>query len=90
MYDYTNKILYSAKNRNKRKNGKLKYFICRECDGKNLFVEKIKSPPANMAISNSGQNQFQWYVHNMDILAEKYNIIMIKNTADSKDDASGN
>ena len=52
MYDYTNKLLYSAQSHNKIKNGKLKYFICRDFDGDNLFVEKIKSPPADMAISN--------------------------------------
>ncbi len=79
MYNYKSKLLYSAKNRNKRKDGRLRYYICREFDGENLFVEKIKSPPADMAISNSGRERFQWYVHNLDILAEKYNIIMIKN-----------
>ena len=69
MYDYTNTLLYSAKSRNKIKNGKLKYFICRDFDGKNLFIEKIKSPPADMAIANSGIERFRWNVLNLDILA---------------------
>lgn len=86
MYDYTNKLLYSVQSRNKIKNGKLKYFICRDFDGENLFVEKIKSPPADMAISNSGIERFRWNVLNLDILAEKYNIIMIKNKPDSTDE----
>lgn len=90
MYDYTNKLFYSAKNRNKRKDGKLQYYICRQFDGENLMIEKVKSPPANMAIANSGVGQFKWYVHNLDILAEKYNIIMMKNSANSKDDANEN
>lgn len=90
MYDYTNKLLYSAQSHNKIKNGKLKYFICRDFDGDNLFVEKIKSPPANMAIANSGIERFRWNVLNLDILAEKYNIIMIKNKPDSEDNRDGN
>lgn len=90
MYDYTNTLLYSAKNRNKRKDGRLKYYICCEFDGENLFVEKIKSSPADMAISNSGREQFQWYIHNLDILAEKYNIIIVKNKPDSEDNRNGN
>lgn len=90
MYNYTNKLLYSAKNRNKRKEGKLKYFICREFDGKNLFIERIKSPPADMAIANSGIERFQWNVLNLDILAEKYKIIMVKNKPDSEDNGDGN
>ena len=85
MYDYTNKILYTAKFRNKRKNGKLKYYICRKFDGDNLFVEKIKSPPADMAISNSGIERFQWYIHNLDILEEKYNVIMVKDDANANE-----
>ena len=90
MYDYTNKLLYSAQSHNKIKNGKLKYFICRDFDGDNLFVEKIKSPPADMAIANSGIERFRWTVLNLDILAEKYNIIMIKNKPDSEDNRDGN
>ena len=90
MYNYTNKLLYSSKSRNKRKDGKLRYYICREFDGENLFVEKIKSPPADMAFSNSGSERFQWYIHNLDILAEKYKIIMVKNEPDSKDNGNGN
>lgn len=90
MYDYTNKLLYSAQNRNKIKNGKLKYFICRDFDGENLFVEKIKSPPADMAIANSGIERFRWNVLNLDILAEKYKIIMVKNKPDSEDNGDGN
>jgi len=90
MYDYTNKLLYSAQSHNKIKNGKLKYFICRDFDGDNLFVEKIKSPPADMAIANSGIERFRWNVLNLDILAEKYNIIMIKNKPDSEDNRDGN
>ena len=90
MYNYTNTLLYSAKNRNKRKEGKLKYFICRDFDGDNLFVEKIKSPPADMAIANSGIERFRWNVLNLDIIAEKYNIIMIKNKPDSEDNRDGN
>ena len=90
MYDYTNTLLYSAKSRNKIKNGKLKYFICRDFDGENLFVEKIKSPPADMAISNSGIERFRWNVLNLDILAEKYKIIMVKNKPDSEDNGDGN
>ena len=90
MYDYTNTLLYSAKSRNKRKDGKLKYYICRKFDSKNLFIEKIKNPPTNMAISNSGKDQFQWYIHNLDILAEKFNIIMIKNKSDGEDNGYGN
>lgn len=85
MYDYTNTLLYSAKNRNKRKDGRLKYYICREFDGKNLIVEKIKSPPTAMATTNFGTRQFQWYIHNLDILANKYNIVMLK-----KDGVNGN
>lgn len=90
MYDYTNTLLYSAQSRNKIKNGKLKYFICRDFDGKNLFIERIKSPPSDMAISNSGIERFRWNVLNMDILAEKYNIIMIKNKPDSEVNENGN
>ena len=75
MYDYKNTLLYSAKSRNKRKNGALAYYICRDFDGENLFVEKIKSPPADMAISRGGIERFNWYIHNLDILSEKYNII---------------
>lgn len=90
MYDYTNTLLYSAKNRNKRKDGRLTYYICREFDGENLIVEKVKSPPADMAISNSGAQQFQWYIHNLDILAEKYNITVLKNKPDIKEDANAN
>lgn len=90
MYNYTNKLLYSAKSRIKRKDGRLRYYICREFDGKNLFVEKIKSPPADMAISNSGVERFQWYIYNLDILSEKYNIIMIKNKPDNEDNENGN
>lgn len=90
MYNYTNKLLYSAKNRNKRREGKLRYYICRDFDGDNLFVEKIKSPPADMAIANSGIERFRWNVLNLDILAEKYNIIMIKNKPDSEDNRDGN
>ncbi len=90
MYNYTNKLLYSAKSRNKRKDGKLRYYICREFDDENLFVEKIKSPPADMAISNSGREQFHWYIHNLDILAEKYKIIMVKNKPDSEGNRDGN
>lgn len=90
MYDYTNKLLYSAQSHNKIKNGKLKYFICRDFDGDNLFVEKIKSLPADMAIANSGIERFRWNVLNLDILAEKYNIIMIKNKPDSEDNRDGN
>lgn len=90
MYDYTNTLLYSAQSRNKIKNGKLKYFICRDFDGKNLFIERIKSPPSDMAISNSGIERFRWNVHNLDILAEKYKIIMVKNKPDSEDNGDGN
>ncbi len=90
MYDYTNKLLYSAQSNNKIKNDKLKYFICRDFDGDNLFVEKIKSPPADMAIANYGIERFRWNVLNLDILAEKYNIIMIKNKPDSEDNENGN
>ena len=90
MYDYTNALLYSAKSRNKRKDGRLKYYICREFDGENLIVEKIKSPPTDMAIANSGGERFQWFIHSLDILAEKYNIIIIKNKSDSKDGDNGN
>lgn len=90
MYNYTNKLLYSSKSRNKRKDGKLRYYICREFDGENLFVEKIKSPPADMAIANSGIERFRWNVLNLDILAEKYNIIMIKKKPDSEDNRDGN
>lgn len=90
MYNYTNKLLYSAQSNNKIKNGKLKYFICRDFDGDNLFVEKIKSPSADMAIANYGIERFRWNVLNLDILAEKYNIIMIKNKPDSEDNRDGN
>lgn len=90
MYDYTNTLLYSAKSRNERKNSKLKYYICRKFDGNNLFVERTKSLPADMAISNSGINRFQWYIHNLDILAEKYNITVLKNKSDSKEDTDEN
>lgn len=83
MYNYANKLLYSAKNRNNIKNGRLKYYICREFDGKNLYIEKIKSPPPNMAFSTSGRERFSWYVYNLDILAEKYKIIVIDNELDS-------
>ena len=89
MYNYADKLLYSAKNRNNKKNGRLKYYICREFDGKNLYIEKIKSPPMNMAISNSKIERLYWYIHNLDILAEKYNIIMI-NKPDSEDNGNGN
>lgn len=90
MYNYKNKLLYSAKSRNKRKDGKLRYYICRDFDGENLFVEKIKSPPADMALSNSGIEQFQWYIHNLDVLSQKYKIIMVKNKPDSEDNRDGN
>lgn len=90
MYNYTNKLLYSAKNRNNIKNGRLKYYICREFDGKNLYIEKIKSPPMNMAISNSKIERLYWYIHNLDILAEKYKIIVIDNELDSEDNNNGN
>lgn len=79
MHNYKSKLLYSAKNRNKRKDGRLRYYI-----------ENIKSPPADMAISNSGREQFQWCIHNLDIIAEKYNIIMIKNKPNSEDNRDGN
>lgn len=88
--DYTNTLLYSAKCRSKIKNGRLTYFVCREFDGENLIVEKVKSPPADMAISNSGAQRFQWCIHNLDILAEKYNITILKNKSDSKEDANAN
>lgn len=90
MYNYTNKLLYSANNRNNIKNGKLKYYICREFDGKNLYIKKIKSPPMNMAITNSGRERFCWYVYNLDILAEKYKIIVIDNELDSEDNKDEN
>lgn len=90
MYNYANKLLYSAKNRNNIKNGRLKYYICREFDGKNLYIEKIKSPPTDMAMSNSGTERFKWYVHNLDILAEKYKIVTINNELDSEDNGDAN
>lgn len=90
MYNYKNKLLYSAKSRNNIKNGRLKYYICREFDGKNLYIEKIKSPPTDMAMSNSGTERFKWYVHNLDILAEKYKIVTINNELDSEDNGDAN
>lgn len=43
----------------------------------------------NMAISNSKIERLYWYIHNLDILAGKYKIIVIDNELDSEDNNNG-
>ncbi len=75
MYDYTGTLLYSAKNHNCRKDGKLKYFKCIEFDGKNLIVEPLLHLPMDMAMTNERTKKNSWYVHNLDVLTGEFKII---------------
>lgn len=78
-YDYTGALFYSAKNYHKRKDGKLIYYVAKYCDSENLILKKIANPPTELSVNPKNYNdKHKWYVHNLDLLAQKYNISILQ------------
>ena len=85
IYDYTGTLLYSAKNLHKKKNGRLSYYVATYCDGENLIVKKVNTPPREMMIPAKHFNdRGKWYIHNLDLLVEKFNISILHSEKESK------
>ena len=88
-YDYNGCLMYSVWQKKKErtdivikcgtipieKENSLRYYLCTGFDGKILTVKRLRSLPQTMAFADKLHKNNNWYVHNLDILKEKYKIL---------------